>query len=157
MSNKQIYYHLVDLKWLFVIFVFKLSANQHFASCYGLRIRRYVCVVCRYNLLAWYLPVYLSSSINKVITTMMIRPLDDPTWFASSVVWLQFQRGAFWLPSLRVRRTWGSGWAHSIARPWVPISFPLTHMIYLVPFLSYLAGSKSVSARPTLMRWQIPL
>ena len=27
---------------------------------------------------------------------------------------------------------------HSVARPWVPISFPLTHMVYL-------AGSKSVS------------
>ena len=50
-------------------------------------------------------------------------------------------------PGLGVRGTWGSGWAHSIARPWVPISAPLTHRVYLVPFVSYLAGSKSVSAR----------
>ena len=42
----------------------------------------------------------------------------------------------------------GRGWAHSIARTWVPVSSPLTHMVYLLPFLilSYLAGSKSVSA-----------
>ena len=32
----------------------------------------------------------------------------------------------------------GRGWAPSIARPWVP----------LLPFLRYLAGSKSVSACP---------
>ena len=39
-------------------------------------------------------------------------------------------------------------WAHSIARPLVPVSFPLTHMVFLLPFWSYLAGSKSVSVRP---------
>ena len=33
-------------------------------------------------------------------------------------------------------------------RPWVPISSPLTQMVYLLPFTSYLAGSKSASARP---------
>ena len=27
------------------------------------------------------------------------------------------------------------GWAHSMARPWVPISSLLTHMVYLLPFL----------------------
>ena len=31
---------------------------------------------------------------------------------------------------------------------WVPISSPLTHMVYLLPFYSYLAGSRSVSASP---------
>ena len=41
------------------------------------------------------------------------------------------------------------GCAHSIARPCVPISFTLTHMVYLLPYLSYLAGSKGVSARPS--------
>ena len=54
------------------------------------------------------------------------------------------------------------GLAHSIARPRVPISSPLTHMIYLSPFLSYLVGSKAFplarpSARPTWIRWQTPL
>ena len=42
----------------------------------------------------------------------------------------------------------GREWAHSAARPLVPISSPLTlHMVYLLKFLSYLAGPKSVSAR----------
>ena len=35
------------------------------------------------------------------------------------------------------------------ARPWVPISSPLTHLVYLLLFLSYLVGSQSVSARPS--------
>ena len=40
------------------------------------------------------------------------------------------------------------GWAYSIAHPWVPISSPFTHIFYLLSFLSYLAGSKSVSVQP---------
>ena len=36
---------------------------------------------------------------------------------------------------------------HSIAHPRIPISFPFTYIVYLLPFLSFLAGSKSVSAR----------
>ena len=59
---------------------------------------------------------------------------------------LQFQRGTFRPPGLGA---WGRGWAHSIAHLWVPISSPLTHMVYLLPFLSYLAGSKRVAARPS--------
>ena len=39
------------------------------------------------------------------------------------------------------------GWAYSIARPWVPISSSLTHGLSFA-VLNYLAGSKSVSARP---------
>ena len=35
--------------------------------------------------------------------------------------------------------------AHSIARPWVSITFPLTHVI--VPVLTYLAGSNRISVR----------
>ena len=46
------------------------------------------------------------------------------------------------------------GWAHSIARTCVPmqlISSPLTHVVYLFPFLSYLAGSKAFPpARPSV-------
>ena len=37
-----------------------------------------------------------------------------------------------------------------MARPWVPISSLLTHMVDLLPFWSYLAGSKSVTARPSV-------
>ena len=40
----------------------------------------------------------------------------------------------------------GWGLAHTIARLWFPISSPLTRMVNLLPFFSYLAGSKSVSA-----------
>ena len=43
----------------------------------------------------------------------------------------------------------GQGRVHSIARPWVPIGSPLPHMVYLLPFTSYLAGSKSVSVLPS--------
>ena len=57
--------------------------------------------------------------------------------------------GLFDPPVWGVRREVDRGWAHSIAHPWVPISSPLTHIVYLVPFLSYLAGSKSVSTRPS--------
>ena len=55
--------------------------------------------------------------------------------------------------------TWGSGWAHSAARPWVPTSSPLTHIVHLLPFFSYLASTKSVYTRPFVLppriRWQI--
>ena len=43
----------------------------------------------------------------------------------------------------------GRGLAHSIGRPTVPISSPLTHMVYRIPSGGYVAGSKSVSARPS--------
>ena len=43
----------------------------------------------------------------------------------------------------------GHGWAHLVAGPWVPISSPLAHMVYLVTFLSYLVGSKGVLAHPS--------
>ena len=51
----------------------------------------------------------------------------------------------------------GRGWAHSVAHPWVPIISPLTHMVYLIPFFSHLAGSKSVSVRPTRINHRRPL
>ena len=55
---------------------------------------------------------------------------------------LIFKRlGAIWkadfsTPSFEALRgnVVGQGWAHSIARPWVPIGSPLTHMVYLWPF-----------------------
>ena len=67
---------------------------------------------------------------------MVIRPLDDDPHDVLNLWSMFVVRG-------------GQGWAHSVARPWVPITSSLTHMVYLVPFLSYLAGSKSVSARPS--------
>ena len=38
--------------------------------------------------------------------------------------------------------TWWSGWAHSVSHPCIPISSVLRHMVYLLPFSSYIAGSK---------------
>ena len=35
-----------------------------------------------------------------------------------------------------------------IARLWVPIISPFTHMVCLLPVLSYLVGFKGVSVRP---------
>ena len=75
----------------------------------------------------------------------------------SLTVWLQFQRGTFRPTCL------GLGGVGSRDRPirqpvygllLVP---PLTRMVYPLPLLSYLAGCKRVSARPTRIRWQIPL
>ena len=54
--------------------------------------------------------------------------------------------------------TWGSGWANSVACRCIPISSPMIHMVYLLPFWCYLAGSNSVSVRPSVrIQWQIPL
>ena len=70
---------------------------------------------------------------------MVIRPLDDPHDVVN--LWSLICH-----PS--VLGMWGRRRAHSVAPAWIPISSPLTQMVYLLPFLSYLAGSKSVSVRP---------
>ena len=69
----------------------------------------------------------------------------------SSTVWLQFERETFRLPALGFGDVVGRRYAHLIARPWIPISLPMTYMTYLLQFLSYSVGSKSVSDRPTWM------
>ena len=63
---------------------------------------------------------------------------------------LQIARGFFSTPP--PRPVWGfkgghewSRMGHSIARSWVHISSPLSHMVNLLSFLSYLAGSKSAT------------
>ena len=63
---------------------------------------------------------------NKVIATMMIRPLD-------AVVTDLRHAGLGYV---------GAGMSSFVIRPLVPISSPLTHMVYMLPFSSYLAGSK---------------
>ena len=68
-------------------------------------------------------------NINRVITTMVIRPLDDPTLCAQSVV--------ADLRPLDLGFVWSRRWAHSIARPWVPISSLLTHMVYLLQIIAF--------------------
>ena len=72
---------------------------------------------------------------------MVTRPLDHHTSRAQSVV--------ADLQPLGLRDAEVGGWAYLIACPWVPTSSPLTHKVYLLPFLSYLADSKSISARPS--------
>ena len=57
----------------------------------------------------------------KVIITMVTRPLDDPTSCGRHLK-------SFGLGYVGVR--------DSVARPWVPISSPLTHMVYVVPYCS---------------------
>ena len=72
------------------------------------------------------------------------RPLDDHTYCACSIC---------------IHSFWGFGesctidifclgqwWAHCIACTWFPISIPLTHIVYLLLFLSYLAASKSADS-----------
>ena len=57
-------------------------------------------------------------------------------------VLLQSERDTFRAPPVwRFVQTWGLG-----DRPFD--SFPVTYMVYLLPFLSYLAGSESVSVHP---------
>ena len=51
--------------------------------------------------------------------------------------------------SLGLRYVEVGGKVHSTAHPWVPINCPLTYMVYLLPFLSYLADSKGVSTHPS--------
>ena len=55
-------------------------------------------------------------------------------------------------------------WNESVASPCIPISSPLTYMVYLFPFLSYLGWlqkrfrpSIRPSARPTRIRWHTAL
>ena len=57
---------------------------------------------------------------------------------------------------LQLKRARRSGMAHSAARHWVSISSPLTHMVYLLPFMSFLTGWKSIFARRPRIRWQLP-
>ena len=86
---------------------------------------------------------------NMVITTMLIRSLDDPIWCVQCVVADLRALPLFWVP-LRGDRD-----ERMLLHP---ISSLLTQKVYLLPFLSYLAGSKCVSARPptvNVCRWNL--
>ena len=69
-----------------------------------------------------------------------LRTRSSPQWCAQSVVADLRPFGLGYL--------WGRGWAQSTTRPLIPISSLLTHILNLLQFLSYLAGSKNVSAGP---------
>ena len=64
--------------------------------------------------------------LYKVITTLVIRSLDDPTWCAQYLVADSQPLG------LEVHEVWG--WAHSTARPWVPISSLFTNITVWLQF-----------------------
>ena len=75
------------------------------------------------------------------------RPLDDPTWCAQSA------DRQFAIPPFGIRGS--QGWAHSIARPWVPTSSPLTCMLSLSGFelFSWLQKRFHPSGRRTRIPW----
>ena len=72
-----------------------------------------------------------------------------------------FKWGLFEPPVWGLEWTWGSGIGQFKRPSMAPINCTLTHMVYLLPFLSYLTGSKSVfihpPVHPTQTQWQLPL
>ena len=82
------------------------------------------------------------------------QPMCSQMWHfrRSSTFWLKVERFFFNSPVWGVRRALGWGKANSTARPWVPISSPLTHMVHLLPFWGYLAGATKAfqPARPCI-------
>ena len=77
--------------------------------------------------------------------------------------WLKCESGTFLLPVWEVRgNVGGRVWAHSIARPWVPISSPSTHTVWSSSyrfelFSCWLQKRFRPLARTTRIRWQVPL
>ena len=86
----------------------------------------------------------MQTKTDKVITTVVMRPLDDPTRCAQSHLWSP-------ICDPLVKGTWGSGMG-SLSNPpmYSSIGSLFTHIVYLLPLLSYLTGSKSVSVRPSV-------
>ena len=81
---------------------------------------------------------------NKNILQNNIESICQPSFNSSTT-----EASGYWIHAKRKQGHHHNGdQAHLIARPWVPISSPMTNMVYRLPFLSYLAGSKGVSARP---------
>ena len=100
----------------------------------------------------------IAFSSKKVITTMVIRPFDGPTWCAQSLVadLAAISKGGFLTPRFwRSGDVGGRGRAHSMP----PNGFLLAPHWHIrstsYRFLSYLSGSKSPPARPTRKRWQM--
>ena len=89
---------------------------------------------------------------------MVIRPLDDPIRYAQSVVadLAAMSKGDCWTPGLRGYGGMGCrGWAHSIARAWVYISFPLIWSIYYRFRVIWLALKAFPLSRPSARRTRI--
>ena len=67
----------------------------------------------------------------KVFSTRMRRTRSSPQWWSGRST-IPHDVLNLWLPiyDASVWGTWGLQWAHSVACPWVPISYPLTHKVY---------------------------
>ena len=74
-----------------------------------------------------------------------------------------FQNGDFLTFSRleRLKGTWSQGYAISIVHPSVPISSPLTHMVYLLPIFELFSCFQNrfclMSARPTQVHYELLL
>ena len=67
----------------------------------------------------------------------------------SPVVWLKLNRKLFDPPVLEVKGVWGSRMGQFVSPPAGSYLLPVdTYMVYLCPFFSYLAGSKSIGLCP---------
>ena len=92
-------------------------------------------------------PILVFGERCTIVYGITLQPANVLSKCALWHFWLKFVKGFFWpLSTLGLEE--GSGiwqWKNSITRPWVPISSPLTNTVYLLPCVSYSAGSKSVS------------
>ena len=85
-----------------------------------------------------------NSHVYKGITTMVIRPLDDRTQYAQSVV--------ADLQPVGLGYVWGLGGAHLVARPYIPITSLLTHEgLSLTVWLQFQRGT---FRQPSLGLWR---
>ena len=91
----------------------------------------------------------LNSQDILTIESQLDNLIFSPKAFANGHGWLNCGSSIWiaWVHSYMlsvyvIGTVWGCGdrlW-DLVARPWVPISSPLTHVVYLLPILSYLAG-----------------
>ena len=86
----------------------------------------------------------LAKAVWLFITLFHNQPMPMYPKMCSIDIFLNLQpvgwnlKGDFSTPRFGGLRS--QGWTHSIAHPWVPINSPLTHVVYLLPFLSYLTS-----------------
>ena len=111
---------------------------------------RILCSICvhSFGALVKALQLFITSLHNQPMYPMYPKMCSIDISVNLTVISCNLKGGLF---DTRSGVTWtvgAQGWAHSIDHPWVPISFPLTDIFYLLPFSSYLAGSKSISVPP---------
>ena len=82
------------------------------------------------------------------ITPMYSCYLPIDTYGLSLIVFCNFKGGLFDPRFGELCGCGRRGCAHSMARPWVPNSSPLTHKVYLLTVFELFSWLKSVSVRP---------